>query len=321
MTIIGIDVSKDWLDVAQLGTTVPSSPTTSRVANTAAAIATLVSHLRRLTITRIGLESTGAYHLPLLTALLAANLPVSLINPVQIKAYRQVRAVRQKTDRQDALLIAHFTRTYVQDLRQVHPATPVQAQLRELVGYREGRVKERTRLLNQREAACWADSPTVQTLLATDVDHVEQQLAAVDRAIAALLATVPEAAIIQQIIGVGPRVAAIVLAYLPAELWGQVKPAVGYAGMHPRLEQSGRSQQSRLSKAGPAPVRRALYLAALVAVRHDPDIQQRYLRYRARGKPPKEALCIMAHALLRHMMGAVNAYYRQQDDTTEPLAA
>jgi transposase len=317
MTIIGIDVSKDWLDVAQLGATT----TTSRVANTPEAVARFVTQIGTLEVDRIGLEATGAYHLPVLAALLAAKLPVSLINPAQIAAYRQVRLVRHKTDRQDALLIAHFTQTYAQELRLAHPATPVQAQVRELVGYREGRVKERTRLLNQQEAARWAGSATVQTLLAADLDHVEQQLAEVDHAIAALLAEVPEAAILQQVTGVGPRIAAIVLAYLPAALWGQVKPAVGYAGMYPRLVQSGRSSQSRLSKAGPPPLRRALYLAALVAVRHDPDIQQRYERFRARGKPPKEALCVIGHALLRHMMGAVKASYRQPDATPEALAA
>jgi transposase len=315
MIIIGIDVSKDWLDVAELDATTTQ---TSRVANTTDGIAAFVTHLKTRDLMRIGLEATGAYHLPLLAALLAASLPVSLLNPAQVKAYRQVRLVRHKTDRQDALLIAHFTQTYAAELRVARPATPVQARLRALVTYREGRVRERTRIRNQQEAAHWSASAEVQTLLATDLAHVEQQLAEVEQAIASMLADLPEAAVLRQLTGVGPRVVAIVLAYLPVDLWGQVKPAVAYAGLHPRLEQSGRSSQSQLSKAGPPPIRRALYLAAMVAVRHDAELARRYAAFRARGKPPKVALCAIAHALFRQMMGTLKAFYRERAATPEP---
>ncbi|HYI03411.1 MAG TPA: transposase, partial [Reyranella sp.] len=281
MTIIGIDVSKDWLDVAELDT----ATTTSRAANTADGIAALVTRLKTRAVTRIGLEATGAYHLPLLAAMLAAQLPVCLLNPAQIKAYRQ-----------DALLIAHYTQTHASELRPTRPTTDQQARLRELVGYWEGRVNERTRLLYQHDAACWAGCAAVQELLAADLAHVAQQLAAVEQTIATLLADLPEAAILQQIIGVGPRVAAIVLAYLQVELWGQVKTAAAYAGIHPRLEQWWRSSQRRLNTAGPPPLRLALYLAALVAIRHDAAIQQRYEHFLARGKAPKAALCAIGHA-------------------------
>ena len=326
MIIIGIDVSKDWLDIAELGATTQ----TNRVANTADGIAAFVTRLGALELTRIGLEATGAYHLPLLTALLEARLPVSLINPAQIKAYRQVRQGRNKPDRQDAILIARFTQTSAAELRLASAATPRQARLRELVGYREGRVRERTRLRNQQEAADWAGSAAVQTLLAADLAHVEQQLATVEQAIAAILAELPEAAVLLRFTGVGPRIVAVILAYLPVEVWGQVKRAAAYAGVHPRLAQSGRSSQSRLSKAGPPVLRRMLYLAALVAVRHDADLKRRYDALCARGKPPKVALCVIMHAILRHMMGALKDFYRQQSaqpaqldqqDQHEPLAA
>jgi transposase len=317
MTIVGIDVSKAWLDVAMLG----ALPTTSRVANTPDGIASFVAQLTALAPTRIGIEATGAYHLPLLAALLSARLPVSLLNPAQIHAYRQVRAVRNKTDRQDARLIAHFTQTHLDDLRLARPVTPLQARLRALVTYRDGRVGERTRLRNQREAATWAASAEVLALLADDLAHVEAQLASVDRAIAAVLADLPEAAVLRQLTGVGPQVVATVLAYLPVELWGQVKPAVAYAGVHPQQAQSGRTSHTRLSKAGPPQLRRVLYVSALVAIRHDDDLRRRYEAFLARGKPPKAARCAIMHAQLRRMMGTLKAYYRQQAAlaVTDPL--
>lgn len=308
MTIVGIDVSKAWLDVAILGETTQ----TSRVANTPDGIVDFVAHLTTLAPTRIGIEATGAYHLPLLAALVTTTLPVSLLNPAQVRAYRQVRAVRNKTDRQDALLIAHFTQTQLPDLHLTRPVTPLQARLRALVTYREGRVRERTRLRNQQEAARWAASAEVLTLLADDLEHVEAHLATVDRAIADVLAELPEAAVLRQLTGVGPQVVATVLAYLPVELWGQVKPAAAYAGVHPRQTQSGHASHSCLSKAGPPQMRRVLYLSAVVAIRHDDDLRRRYEALLARGKSPMAARCAIMHAQLRRMMGTLKAYYRQQ---------
>jgi transposase len=295
MTIVGIDVSKAWLDVAIIGATTQ----TSRVANTAADLARFVEQLTTLAPTRIGIEATGVYHLPLLAALVSAALPVSLLNPAQVRAYRQMRAVRYKTDRQDAL---HLTR----------PVTPLQARLRALVTYRDGRVRERTRLRNQQEAARWAASAEILALLADDLHHVEAQLATVNRAIADVLADLPEAAVLRQLSGVGPQVVATVLAYLPLELWGRVKPAAAYAGVHPRQTQSGHTRHSCLSKAGPPQVRRVLYLSALVAIRHDADVRQRYEALLARGKSPTAARCAIMHAQLRRMMGTLKAYYREQ---------
>ncbi len=99
--------------------------------------------------------------------------------------------------------------------------------------------------------------------------------------------------------GVGPQVAAAVLALLPPELWGRAKAAASYAGLIPEREESGKSvERSRLSRKGPPLLRRKLYMGALVAVRHDPEMRAFYHRLLSRGKKKKQALVAVAHKLL-----------------------
>ncbi len=113
--------------------------------------------------------------------------------------------------------------------------------------------------------------------------------------------------------GVGVQVAAAVLAYPPPELWGKAKPASSYAGLIPEQSISGSSvRKSRLSRKGPVLLRKKLYLAALVAIRHDPEMKTFYLRLLANHKTKKQALIAVAHKLLRRLMGKLKAYYKEQ---------
>ncbi|SDE85832.1 Transposase IS116/IS110/IS902 family protein [Thermus arciformis] len=129
----------------------------------------------------------------------------------------------------------------------------------------------------------------------------------------ALLAALPEAEVLMALPGVGPQVAAAVLALLPPELWGRAKAAASYAGLIPEREESGKSvERGRLSRKGPPLLRRKLYMGALVAVRHDPEMRAFYHRLLSRGKTKKQALLAVAHKLLRRMMGRLREYYAGQ---------
>jgi transposase len=317
METVGIDVGKTWLDVAYLSP--EGTAHTTRAGNTPDGIATLVAALRPAPPVLIALEATGAYHRPLLAALVTAGLPVALVNPAQLKAFRQSGLGRHKTDRADALLLARFARLHGNELRRATPADPLQAQLRALVGYREGLVTQRTRLRNRAHAATWDGDATVQQWIADDLAQVETRLAAVEAALAALVRDLPEATVVRAVPGVGPRVAAIVLALLPRALWGHAKAAAAYAGVHPRQAQSGVRSQSRLSKQGTPLLRRVLYLAALVAITHDAALRAVYDRHVARGHAPKSGLCVVMHKLLRRMMGELRAHYAAQ--ATAPALA
>lgn len=314
--LIGIDVGKTWLDVAHL--TPGDAPTTARVTNTADGIAGLVAQLQGEAVTLIALEATGAYHRPLLAALLAAALPVTLVNPAQARAFRQSRLGRHKTDRADAVLLARFAALHGPELMRATPTAPHQARLRALVTDRDGLVTQQTRLRNRSHAAEWDGEPQVQAWLAADLKHLTERIKEVESAIGALLRQLPEAAVVQGVPGIGPRVAAGVLAVVPPAIWGNAKAAAAYAGIHPRQEQSGDRAHSRLSKQGSPMLRRLLYMAALVAIQHDAAMRAVYDRHVSRGKAPQSARCVVMHTLLRHMMGELRAFYAEQH--APPLA-
>jgi transposase len=300
---IGIDVGSKHLDVAASGAA-PVLP--QRLANTADGIAALMAALTSLAPTLVVLEATGNYHRPLLAALLGAELPVAVVNPAQIAAFRTTRLGRHKSDRTDARLLARFAALHHAELRHATPEEPDLARLRALVGYRDDLVARRTRLRNQRHAA------TVVAWLDADLAELTTRLAAVERAIGEVLATRPETAVLTAQLGVGLMVAAAVLAYLPAGVLGNPKAAAAYAGLHPRHEQSGQRDRSRLSKQGCPALRRYLYLAALTAIQHDPEIQGWHTMLRGRGKAPKSATCAVAHKLLRRMMGRLRDHRAAQ---------
>lgn len=297
---IGIDVGLKYLDLAASR---PAPELPRRVANTDAGRATLIPALTALAPTLIVLEATGNYHRPVLAALLLAAVPVAVVNPAQVAAFRQSRLGRHKSDRQDAMLLARFAEVHHGAVRQATPDEPDLARLRQLVGYRDDLIQRRTALRNQHHAAGWADAVEVVAWLAADLATLAARLAEVDAAIAAVLATRPETALLTRQCGVGPRVAAAVLAYLPAGVLGNPKAAAAYAGLHPRHEQSGQRDRSRLSKQGCPALRRYLYMAAMSAVQHDAEIAAWHAKLVARGKAHKSATCAVAHKLLRQMMG------------------
>lgn len=320
MSVIGVDVSKDALDLARLDEPTATA-TTWRVANTAAAIAAVVVQLRQAPPTLLAVEATGAYHVPLVRALAEAGLPVALVNPAQVKAFRQVQLGRNKTDRADAILIARLAASQGERLHRYVAPPAVQQALRQLVVYRDGLVKQRTRLIGQLEAATWADATVAAGFIRDDLERLRGRLKQVDRAIETLLADLPEAAVLLAMTGVGVRVAAAVLAYLPAGVWGRPKAAAAYAGVHPSQASSGRSSHSQLSKTGSSRLRRYLYLAALVAMRYDPTLKAWYQARLTRGMAKKAAVCAVMHKLLRQMMGRIKAAHNQAAATAPPLAA
>jgi transposase len=314
---IGIDVSLKHLDAA---TTVTAPALPRRVPNTAEGIACLVAALPGLRPELIVLEATGNYHHPLLVALLAATVPVAVVNPAQIAAFRQTRLGRHKTDRADAQLLARFAELHHGELRRATADEPALAQMRDLVGYRDDLVARRTGIRNRLHAARWRDEAQVLAWLEADLVAVAARLAEVEQAIANLLATRPETAVLTAQVGVGPLVAAAVLAYLPAGVLGNPKAAAAFAGVHPRHEQSGQRAASRLSKQGCPALRRYLYLAALSAIRYDPEIAAWHQTLLQRGKATRSATCAVAHKLLRRMMGKLREA-RQHQALSLPMAA
>ena len=243
-----------------------------------------------------------------------------MVNPAQIAAFRQSLLGRHKTDRADAKLLARFAALHHAELRRATPDEPDLARLRQFVRVRDDLVAEQTAWRNRKQAAQWAGAHEVVAVVEQHLRQIETVRHEVEQQIAALLASRPETAALTAQIGVGTLTAAAVLAYLPAGVLGNPKAAAAYAGVHPRQEQSGQRDRSRLSKQGCPALRRYLYLAAMSAIQHDREIQAWYRSLCARGKAPQSATCAVAHKLLRQMMGRLRDA-RAAQTVPLPLAA
>jgi transposase len=192
--------------------------------------------------------------------------------------------------------------------------------LRHYGGVRDDLVAEQTAWRNRQQAAQGAGAHEVVAVVEQHLAQIETLQREVEQQIAARLATRPETAALTVQIGVGVLTAAAVLAYLPAGVLGHPKAAAASAGLHPRQEQSGQRDRSRLSKQGCPELRRYLYLAAMSAIQHDREIQIWRRSLCDRGKAPQSATCAVAHKLLRRMMGRLRDV-RAEQTVPLPLAA
>ena len=254
------------------------------------------------------LESTGAYGLALADALAGAGRHVSIVNPARVKYAGLMRGQGNKTDQADALLIAE----YAQRERPPawRPPTPKARELQALV-----RRRDDLRQLAAREKARPAApglTPATRrsirrtlTFLGKEADRLQEQA---DALIAADEALTADRDLLQSIPGVGAAAAAAILGELPDPAhFASAQQAAAYAGLAPREYRSGTGvrRRTRLSKAGNARLRKALYLPALTAIRFNPLLKALFDRLVAAGKAKMAAVGACMRKLLMIAYGVL----------------
>ena len=293
-TAVGIDVSKDTLDACLLS---PDGTARQRVfANTPAGFAALVAWADRHAgghPRHFGMEATGPYSHGLAAHLHAAGRLVSVVNPTRIRHAGLMRGRGNKTDAADAKLIAEYTR------RECPPAwTPPPPEVQELQALVR-RADELTELAAREKGrlASPALSRAVRQSTERTVRWLEREAAKVRAAADAVVAASPkltdDRALLESIPGVGRQTATTLLAELPAvERLPSAQSAAAYCGLAPREFRSGTSvkKRTRLSKAGNARLRKALFLPTQTAVRFNPLLRQFFARLVAAGKPKMQAV-------------------------------
>jgi transposase len=298
MTAVGIDVGKASLEVA-----VDGASGVVRFANTRAGIGKLVGRLQGVSDARVVVEATGGYEDALIEACCDAGVWVSRINPRQARDFARATGELAKTDAIDARLLCLLSKLFAGRLRRHEAPAAWQRELRDWLR-RRGQVV--VALQAQQQQASMAPV-AVRRLMRRTVMALKRELAAIDQAMQAL-AQAHATPALRSSKGLGPIFQSSMLALLP-ELGRLTRQQIAkLVGVAPMNRDSGQSQGKRRIRGGRAPVRVALYMATLSAVRWDPLMKAHYQQLRARGKLGKVALV----ACMRKLLGIVNARRREE---------
>jgi len=277
------------LDVAKLSLQLHLAGSFHSLANDPKGQVQLLKLLRSHPQAHVICEATGGYEQPVVQALQAADIPVSIIEASRVRYFARAQGQRAKTDPIDAAVLTRYGATF-------KPAptpglSPQQQQLAAVAQRRRQLIHSRTMETNRADhytdAFCRRQHRQLQKLMEKQIDQCDQLIITL---IAADAELAWKAKRLQAIPGVGPVVAATALAELP-EL-GKLNPqtAAALAGVAPYNRDSGELKGVRHISGGRRTVRCALYMATLSAVRHDRILKAFYTRLRAAGKKPLVAI-------------------------------
>lgn len=267
----------------------------------------MADRLQALAPALIVMEATGGFEVTVAAALSAARLPLAVVNPRQIRDFARATGRLAKTDALDAAAIAHFGEAVRPEPR---PLRDVQAQeLAELVGRRrqviEMMVAERNRMRLLQSNRLKQRIERHLSTLSKDLTEIERDL---DETIRGTPVWREKEELLSSVPGIGSTTARSLIADLP-ELGTLGRKAIAaLVGLAPFNRDSGTLRGRRTILGGRANVRTALYMATLVASRHNPVIAGFYARLRDAGKPAKLALT----ACMRKLLIILNAVLRDQ---------
>jgi transposase len=289
---VGIDVSKDRLDVA-----VRPSGEAFTVERNAAGLDRLAARLTELSPHVVALEATGGFETIAVAALAAAALPVVVVNPAQIRAFAKAIGQRAKTDPIDAAVIAHFAEATNPEPRPLPDAAT--RLLADLVARRR-QIVAMIGVERQREKR--VSVPHLHKSIVRLIRVLEKELASLDANIGDAVRGSPawreKEDLLASVPGIGPTIARTLIAELPELGRLDRKQIAALAGLAPFTRQSGQWRGRSFIGGGRTAVRTALFMGAMVAKRCNPVLKAFFDRLVAAGKPKMVALIAVARKLL-----------------------
>ena len=302
--VFGIDVSKCQLDVAMSG-----DSSVVGYSNDPEGVARLLEAAKKSEATLVVMEATGGFERGAFASLSAAGLSVAVVNPRQVRDFAKALGRLAKTDKVDARVLVRFGEA-------LSPAaTPMptaeRAKVCALIGLRRDVVEARTAMKNRLSAA---NDVTVRTHIESLIVRQNEELKAIDASISAAISALPggpEAMTrYESVPGVGPGLASTLAAELPELGTLDRKKIAALVGVAPLNDDSGARTGKRRIWGGRAPIRTALYMAALAATKHNEVIRAMYQRLLAKAKPKKVALT----ACMRKLLTILNAMARTKTE-------
>jgi transposase len=298
---VGIDVSKDRLDVAVL-----AESKEQQVANTSEGIAQLVAWMQELEPELIVVEATGGYQRAVVDALFRAGISVAVVNPARVRQFARACGLLAKTDKLDAQLLAVFG-------ERVQPKLYAgKSEAEKQLGALLVRRKQVEEMLQSEQNRLRTISPSLRNSVEQVIVCLREQKKCLDEQIQLFLQEQPAWQEQTEILGSTPGVGMVTTATLLAELpeLGQMdrKKIAALVGVAPMNYDSGKKRGYRKTKGGRGDVRSVLYMSTLVATRYNPLIQSQYQHMLKRGKLKKVALT----ACMRKFLTILNAMMRDQ---------
>jgi len=298
-TNIGIDISKDHLDVHRL-----PGDERRRFDNSKAGHKALIRWIGD-TPARVVYEPTGYYHRALERALAAAGMPIAKVNPRQARRFAEATGNLAKTDALDAAMLTRMGAVLSLEARPV--PSGIINDLRDLRTARNALIKDQVAAQTRAKAITL---PLLKRQNAARLKQIEAQREAVDAEINALIQGDPDLAqrfaILCSIPGIAEVSAAMLLIEMPELGSLDEKQVAALAGLAPIARQSGNWKGKSFIRGGRQQVRQGLYMPALVAIRFNADLKAKYEQLIKAGKAPKQAitavmrkLIILANALLK----------------------
>jgi transposase len=302
--VCGIDVSKDFLDVAAVGAAMSGK----RFPNTPEGQADLAELLLGNRAALVVLEATGGYEAACACTLQSRGLNVAVINPRRSRAFANSMGYLAKTDSVDAKVLAEFAAVLVRrsDLENLlfQPKDSSRKELEALVGRRSQLVGM---LTSERQRLALAQ-PIVKPSIHVMMSSIEKLLADVDdgmrRHIESNFKELDD--LLQSMPGIGKVTSSVLIGSL-SELGHLSRRAIGaLVGVAPIARDSGKNQGKRRIQGGRAHIRRALYMATLTSIKYSPELKAFFERMKLAGKPFKVAMV----ACMRKLLTILNAMVR-----------
>lgn len=301
--VVGIDVSKAWLDVAVLET-----GEVFQVGNDDVGWSELMARFKGHRIKAIGLEPSGGYERAVVRALRKAGLPVRMVNPYRVRQFARAMGRLAKSDKIDAHMIARFAAQL--PAREVRHDPRID-QMAELVTARRQLTQDRVRLSNQLEQV---QDATLRRMTSQRLRRIEAEILMIGRRLAQIIANDETLAakdrLIQSFRGAGPVLSHTLLALLPELDDADRREIAALVGVAPFDDDSGKRVGKRAIWGGRAEVRHVVYMAAMSAARSNPALKAFHQRLVASGKTPKMAIIAVA----RRMLGILVAMLRKGEE-------
>lgn len=312
----GIDVSKEKFDLCWLRDVAGGKKKTKVFKNNAAGHRQAAEWLlKNIKVSAeeivIALEPTGVYHEALLYFLHQCGFKVVLVNPGKAKKYAESVNLLHKTDKLDAMMLAHYACTQGQQLILWQPEPPEVRELKVMIRRLDALENDLQRERNREEATrvSLSSERVVQSLKAM-IATLEVEIKRLQQDIDDHIDRFPELKknrqLLESIKGIGPVMSRELVYLFAAKMFNNARQVAAYVGLIPKLRESGKFKgRTMLSKKGSARIRAKLYMAAVCASTHNPDIKHQKQRLLKAGKAKMQALAAAMRKLIQICFGVI----------------